>query len=449
VRPNTTSARCQISERRIDKGPTQAEVTRHHPPLARWSGELGMSWRRLRVVNSGHLRAVAAAGVLTAFALVACGEEPIRRTRSARGVKGTKTTPGQWNRIPRAPAGWYRPEGAFWIDGRLIVVAASTIEAWDPQRNKWQVLVRIPQAEECEGGGYSEATVWTGKEILLWGGGFSYEGRGDTYDGAAFDSRTHRLRALPHAPIASRWWHTAVWTGEEMVVWGGSCGRHECEDGAAYNPTTDSWRRIADAPMPGYAHSAVWTGKEMVVWGGSDDMEAEGRVGFPRTFLNAGAAYDPSEDSWRVLESSNLSPRGWHITVWTGEEMIVWGGVRAPCDAVPCDTLAVDAGAYNPESRTWRSIPHGPLSGRVEPSAVWNGEEMIVWGGASPGGGLAYDDGATYDPVTNEWELIADAPIARRSRHIALWTGDGMIVWGGQPSNGGSFSDGAEFRPVK
>jgi len=39
----------------------------------------------------------------------------------------------------------------------------STIEAWDPERDEWKVVAEIPQAEQCEGCGYSETVVWTGE----------------------------------------------------------------------------------------------------------------------------------------------------------------------------------------------------------------------------------------------------------------------------------------------
>jgi len=365
---------------------------------------------------------------------------------SAEPNASTSEGAGEWRAIPTAPEGWYRPEGAFWIDGRLVVVGAATIEVWDPRSDAWEVLVRIPQAEECEGCGYSETAVWTGDEILLWGGGFSYLAEGSPSAGAAFDPRSGRLRTLPPAPVSPRWWHTAVWTGEEMIVWGGACGEHECRDGAAYDPGSDSWSAIADAPIGGYAHSVVWTGDEMIVWGGSDDYEAEGSFGFPRRFLNTGVAYDPASDSWRELAQAPLEPRGWHSAVWTGQEMIVWGGVKSPCTTAPCESYPADAGAYDPVADAWREIDQGPLSGRVDHTAVWTGEYMIVWGGSPPGGGLGYDDGALYDPGADSWKELPPAPIDERYRHAALWTGSEMVIWGGQRGDG-SFADGAAFHP--
>jgi N-acetylneuraminic acid mutarotase len=198
--------------------------------------------------------------------------------------------------------------------------------------------------------------------------------------------------------------------------------------------------------MGGYAHSAVWTGHEMIVWGGSDDYEAEGSFGFPRRFLNTGFAYEPASDSWRALAPAPLDPRGWHSAVWTGQEMLVWGGVESPCTTAPCESYPADAAAYDPVADAWREIALGPLSGRVDHSAVWTGQHMVVWGGSPPGGGLAYDDGALYEPKADSWRELPAAPIEARYRHAALWTGSEMVIWGGERGDGGSFADGAAFR---
>jgi hypothetical protein len=37
-------------------------------------------------------------------------------------------------------------------------------------------------------------------------------------------------------PLSSRVSHTAVWTGQEMLVWAGTSGETPLADGAAYRP---------------------------------------------------------------------------------------------------------------------------------------------------------------------------------------------------------------------
>ena len=94
-----------------------------------------------------------------------------------------------------------------------------------------------------------------------------------------------------------------AWTGTELIVWRGMgqttdvctgvdggvvCGDPARTDGARYDPATDAWRPMADSPMPAEATSSfrstvgVWTGTELVVWGGPGPDAA---------------AYDPASDA--------------------------------------------------------------------------------------------------------------------------------------------------------
>ena len=64
--------------------------------------------------------------------------------------------------------------------------------------------------------------------------------------------------------------HTAVWSGGEMIVWGGFGASGVTKTGGRYNPDTNSWTDISrtHAPSARSGHTAVWTGSEMIVWGG-------------------------------------------------------------------------------------------------------------------------------------------------------------------------------------
>src|SRR6266550_1207602 len=119
------------------------------------------------------------------------------------------------------------------------------------------------------------------------------------------------------APIP-RFSHTAIWTGNEMIVWGGYNGS-ELNTGGRYNPNTDSWTAIntTNAPLARYYHTAVWSGSEMIVWGGYNNY----------TYLTTGRRYNPNMDSWTATSITNApSARSSHTAVWAGSEMIVWGG---------------------------------------------------------------------------------------------------------------------------
>ena len=85
-------------------------------------------------------------------------------------------------------------------------------------------------------------------------------------EGTCFDA--WGATSTTNAPDA-RTSHTAVWTGSEMIVWGGTNFSNYLNTGGRYNPSTDSWTATSttNAPSARARHTAVWTGSEMIVWG--------------------------------------------------------------------------------------------------------------------------------------------------------------------------------------
>ena len=213
---------------------------------------------------------------------------------------------------------------------------------------------------------------------------------------------------------AARASHTAVWTGSEMIVWGGYGGSY-LNTGGRYDPSTDSWAAIStgNAPSARAGHTAVWTGNEMIVWGGDDGHS-----------LNTGGRYNPATNTWTATSTTN-APVGrlFHTALWSGTQMVVWGG----WGEVEFNT----GGRYDPSTDSWTatSTISAPAA-RLDHSAVWTGSEMIVWGGWN--GVNYFNTGGKYNPSTDRWAATttSNAPSGRKF-HTAIWTGNEMIVWGG------------------
>ena len=263
---------------------------------------------------------------------------------------------------------------------------------------------------------WGHTAVWTGSEMIVWGGyGTDYLNTGGRYNPAT-DSWTSTSNT--DVPTA-RWRHTAAWTGSEMIIWGGYGGNEEfLNDGGRYNPTHDTWTATstANAPTARISPTAVWSGSEMIIWGGNFN-------GGP---FNTGGRYNPNTDSWAATSTTNAAQARWyHIAIWTGSEMVVWGGTNGT-------NYLHTGGRYNPNTDSWTatSTVNVPL-GRIAHTAIWTGSETIIWGGVDE----TFNDtntGGRYDPGTDSWiaNSIANAPSPRDS-HTAVWTGSEMMVWGG------------------
>ncbi|OGF67549.1 MAG: hypothetical protein A2Y62_15755 [Candidatus Fischerbacteria bacterium RBG_13_37_8] len=70
--------------------------------------------------------------------------------------------------------------------------------------------------------------------------------------------------------VDGRYNHKAVWTGTEMIVWGGESGAVHVDTGGRYNPVTDTWvpTSLDNAAIARGRYSAVWTNSEMIIWAG-------------------------------------------------------------------------------------------------------------------------------------------------------------------------------------
>ncbi len=351
---------------------------------------------------------------------------------------GMRTTPGGTTVYPDA-GGRYDPFADAWRPvsttsepsprfrhtavwtGRLMVVWGgfaidnldNTGGRYDPVTDTWSPVSQVGAPGLC----VEQTAVWTGSLMVVWGGSNpSFDGLcsgGARYDPSA-DSWS--LMSVANGPTP-RTGHTAVWTGSQMIVWGGTDASHDTVNtGGRYDPAADTWLPTSTigSPVGRTGHTDVWTGQRMIVWGGRSNY----------TGVEVGSAYDPAADTWQATSTTNApSVRLGHTAVWTGTLVVVWGG------SIDLGT----GGRYDPQTDTWTPTSMNPAPfGRYEHSAVWTGNFMIVWGGSIVSNGLDLNTGGRYDPVVDDWlpTSTINAPLQRRN-HTAIWTGNVMIVWGG------------------
>ncbi|HYP27133.1 MAG TPA: hypothetical protein VE262_10485, partial [Blastocatellia bacterium] len=295
--------------------------------------------------------------------------------------------------------------------------------------DKWRPTKALPEGT----GGHT--AVWTGTEMIVWGGGTLFGGSTNT--GARYNPATDTwTRTSAIGAPAPRYAHVAVWTGTEMIVWGGcapgyhngNCTVYVTNNGGLYDPVTNTWAYTStvNAPSARTDHTAVWTGTEMIVWGG-------------HFALNTGGRYNPATNTWTQTNLDGApSGRRIHTAVWTGSEMTVWGGMDGTSNRV-------NSGArYNPASDSWAptNIANAP-SPRVSHSALWTGTEMIIWGG-NIAAGVSTNTGGRYNPASDSWASTGTGNAPALSGHRAVWTGSLMVVWGGGTKTGGRYNPATE-----
>ena len=314
------------------------------------------------------------------------------------------------NRVAAVPVGWTElPSPPEFREGMSLVWAGTRLLAWggcnpggadaceptaggfgfDPMTQSWGPLENAPVA------GTNADEVWTGKEAIFL---LEEENR---LKGQAYDPATGAWRTIATPPIEPRFGAVAVWTGSEVIFWGGgNPDDATVTGGAAYDPASDSWRTIAGAPVGLNLASGMWTGREMLVFGSLLDDRNRADTRF-----SVGAAYDPKTDMWRELTPSQLSPQA-TSAVWVGDRAVAWDydvhsqefdadldvwsePVKMPLDFSECYPESVVAGdlvfaffcgrgaLYDASSGRWEEIHGGPLEEKVESEI--HGRALELW----------------------------------------------------------------------
>jgi hypothetical protein len=272
--------------------------------------------------------------------------------------------------------------------------------------------------------------VWTGREMIVWGGQIAGTSPGaEILDGSRYD------------PVADRWTpmstlgapppgvgRAAVWleSTREMMIWGGP---GSADGGGLYSPERNAWRTpsLSDAPLGRFVPVMVSTGHDALVWCGRDGDQAT---------AGDGMIYDPVADGWRPVASAGAPPcSSAQPSAWTGREFIVWGGngtVRVGSELVG-GVRTTQGGLYNPDTDSWRPLGGASPPGRWESSGVFGDGAFIVTGGFTSPDGELTNDGARYDVATRTWRILSATldlgPVFPRGGGV--WVGGGTLACGG------------------
>jgi len=188
----------------------------------------------------------------------------------------------------------------------------------------------------------------------------------------------------------------------------GACGidclGHGCDAGKCRT----GWVTMSEtgALSPRQRAAAAWTGSKLFIWGGQN----------PQGALDDGALYDPKTDTWTMLPTTNApSARVDAVAIaMKNDKVLVWGG--GPDN----NNMGLNTGKlYDLITSAWLDVAVAPI-GRRNPIAIWTGSKVLLWGGTS--GGAAIAGGAMYEPITNKWSVITNAN-ATSSRTGVGWAG--------------------------
>jgi Kelch motif len=329
---------------------------------------------------------------------------------------------GPWRSMPDAPEPIAAGRVAVWTGTEMIVAGVNpgsdgtfvhsteVAESYNSTAHAWLRLATPPGTPTfCR-----RSAVWTGDKMLVWGCGL-----------LAFDPVKNEWSRLPDPPTGQG---IVAWTGRELIGWGGGCCGDVSDDGSAYNPETNTWRKLAPAPVGGQQSPAgAWTGHELVVLSGRS----------PDGDHVDGAAYNPSTDTWRRI-APVPAPYEAAQAVAHGDKLFVLGTRTGYASLLELDV----------KTNRWHDL--GSV-GRMPGVAALAGNQLIVLAGEA-----AHTDGFSYYFATGARVPFTVPSFARGVDQALVWTGQGLLVWGGMiptrthSSNPPAYlASGAVFSPRK
>jgi hypothetical protein len=314
--------------------------------------------------------------------------------------------------VPTTAASWAcsaQPPGCGSAQGTADILAGFT----------WSAAPAPPLSPRI-----AQASVWTGTELLIWGGTEEDHGLTMAGDGAAYDPVTRAWTPMPASPLSPRNTAFAVWTGTTALFWGGGNGNGSLlMNGASYDPASRTWATLPAAPLRPDAQ-----GRQVIVWTGTQMLVI--RPG-------AGAAFDPATRSWTAVPGLP-QVAGWQPFAigaeWTGSEVITWVAGRPPAvNGVTPSGYCYRAYSWVPGNQAWAVVPSRPgYAGFPSGTAAPIGGRLLFLGGKGCGPGAScpvqdFFDGTWFDASSGTWTGLPET--FSGGSGPAVWTGSAMVVF--------------------
>ena len=170
--------------------------------------------------------------------------------------------------------------------------------------------------------------------------------------GWTVESSQRPLTPLPASPLVARRGVATAVTEGRMFVFGGVSADHPLDpvalaDGALYDPSADAWTEIAESPLGAVRSPTASTMEDgrVFVWGGTPHARRD--LG-----SSQGAIYDPTSDSWDEITDAPVARVG-AVSAVAGSLVYVAGGSE---DELPADDVIL---VYDLETDEWSTISLG------------------------------------------------------------------------------------------
>ena len=292
----------------------------------------------------------------------------------------------RWEVLPASPiagrfgasAVWTGREVLFWGGQGQPGTLFSDGASYDPATRRWRVVPASPIGARA-----NHQAVWTGTEMVVWGG----FGRC-----CPIDSVIHDPAAAAYDPVSDKWRRIAdvppPWSGDDgsavtvtdgarPLVW-----RHGRL--AAYDATGNAWSEVTGVPPKLSPDNSArqTTTTDPFALGVSLDRELFTWTGTSGELH--GLARRSPEGTWRRTAT---------LDAQSGASIAEGGPGRIHAAAAQSARVL----EYRIADDRWEELPLPPISTRSAAVLVWTGSELLFWGGVGDEGPEM--DGAAWRPA--------------------------------------------------
>ena len=323
-------------------------------------------------------------------------------------------------------------------DCEMRVVTHSPIASPDPCAI--DVVFAERDLEVCEGpfppiAGHR--AVWTGNDVLVLGGTSGALDWKRQPDGFLFDPGSGDVRPVPPAPVAEGWTiHDVLWADDRALVVGQSLYVDANSDYrpsiVSFDPGTSEWSEVTVFPEQRQVVGTVVSLGDRLLFVGGDQNGPSDQVWM----------YSIGENEWRHLDQAPIQEVEETRGVWTGTEAIFVGGYSEETHVHH---------AYDPASDQWRELAD-PGVGWIEYHDLhWTGDMVIVAPMHIYTGEVGVHNSLTwlvYDPATDMWSQTSENPGQPPIRGAVSWSDSELLSWGGLSGTWHPTAEGSAYDPV-
>jgi N-acetylneuraminic acid mutarotase len=275
------------------------------------------------------------------------------------------------------------------VKGKVIVLGGRgdrPVESFDPRTRTWTKLADAPmELHHFQAVTYNDE-VWV---LGAFTGGYPHET--PVPDIHIFNPATKEWRKGPAIPEDRRRGAAGVFVYKNKIYM--VCGIQDGHwDGHVawldeYDPRTDTWKKLPDAPHARDHVQAVVINDKIWVAGGRKSTARTGRVIDPT--LEEVDVFDFKTQTWTTLPASQNIPtrRAGNATVAFGSKVLVIGGESGSQVAAHSEVEAFDT-----KSGKWEALPSLKQGRHGTGAVIINGKIYIAAGSGNRGGGPELND---------------------------------------------------------